>query len=145
MKLLIRLLIALIAVIAAALIFYPKYPTITASLILLGPLTILLVAMFFCRVRKRWILLGCAIIPALFAFYIGLSGPLFANIVIAEEKVGQERTAMRLVALHEAYPISILDSRRGPISEAFIKYQAGWLSFYKPEFWEESRFAQQHP
>ena len=102
----------LVAVCACAIMFslYGFLPTFTLSILLLAPLPIIGIALSIRATRQRWRSLLWLALPAVFALYVGLSGPMTAFVLMPDDWGMSELQLACLAVGGHAYPNAMYDS-----------------------------------
>lgn len=82
----------------------------------------------------------CLALPAVFAFYIGLSGPLTALILMPDDwGMAEAKSACVVIATH-TYPDAMYNAIGRNATVAIGEYQIGWASLVLPEDETEDMF-----
>lgn len=131
----IRTLLATTLAFACVLAAYNVVPTLTLSVVLLGPLPACAVMLCLSsRIRDRWQLSACALLIAATAFYVGLIGPLTAIAVMPENWGFVQARPTFIDFVNNAYPIAFLEAHDGPLTAMLTDYQTGWAMLVDSSF-----------
>ena len=130
-----RMLVGFTLVVAFTFAAYTHAPTLTLSIILLAPTPLLIAAVAMPRLRVKRRLLAVVTPFALFAFHIGLLGPLTAMALMPKEWGLVEERGAIVAYVNRGYPTHLLERLPDAVSDTLVRYQTGWGSLVAPEMY----------